>query len=762
MATLILAEKPDQARSYMKGLKIPFKGKATYAHGKTFLDDDTIVVAAAGHLFELCEPAYYNQKLKDRDDMDDLPIIPAHFAYDLPKQNQFLFGQIKKNVAICNRIIVATDKDDEGCAIAYNILRMCRALKYKKIERAFPSALNAAAVIREFKHLEPIDSTWRHAKAAIARSRSDWLIGMNISRLYTYQLKAAGIKGNFAVGRAISTTLNLICQWNESIINFKPQPVYELVGTTKLGNGLVTLSSKHRIVGRPGHDAKAEYLQYLRQHQLLRPQMAGKVLVADTTKKQQMPPILMTKGDLYREMTRVAGWTQARSKKVMQQNYQDGYQTYPRTDSGLITKYMYQYLAKNFQQYLTAIGDQHANQWQPYHYPDDKLKKYFTTEASAGAHLAIIPTEKIMKDDSEVSDDQRLMYEVVVRKSLTLLMPPYQYVSNRLGVQVNDIGLVAQNSGMIDSGWKQILLPSKKKKKKEAKHSPAIVNFSQLVQPGQSVLVRLKTKTDETKPLKPLRSIQIYDKGGLMEKAYKYVENQKYAKILRETKGIGTSATRDQAMASLENKKYVNVNRKDILTVTPAGWLINRLLQGSEVNNPELTAKWEDEFKLIGQGKHEAIGLINATAEMVNHEFARVQQTWDQQQVMKYYQGKQTPYLQKISVGNCPKCGSPVTFSKDKKHHGVYDSYECTNRQCSFVVFAHYCGKSISANNMKRLLVGKPTNKIKGLETRDHKVFTAQLTLRHDQTHDKYRLRIYQQQRPDADRPRRQHRSKAN
>lgn len=743
MSTVILAEKPDQARSYMNGLGLKYNGKATLAKGETFLDKNTVIVSAAGHLINLSEPEHYDEAYKDRKNLDILPLIPAKFAYEVTKDKHWLFNQIKKEVDTADRVIVATDKDNEGGAIAYNILLFSRALKYKKIVRAYPSALNKAAVIRQFKNLEPITDTWNHAKAAIARGKSDWLIGMNLSRLYTDKLQSIGINGNFAIGRAISTTLNLICQWYETIENFKEEPIYELKGITKIDNTLQQLTSNVRIVGKedPKFNAKAEYIRILKENKITGPHMIGTVKAIESKKKIQLPPILMTKGDLYHEMNRVAGWTQSRSKKVMQQNYEQGYQTYPRTDSGKITMHMYEYLSSGFNNYLEAIGEK--GNYKEFSYPADKLKKYLTTEKSAGAHMAIIPTEKIMKDKDDVTDDQRLMYEVVVRKSLTLLLEPYQYISNRLGVLVGQIPMISQNTGVINKGWKKILLPSKKRKNTKESKEKGTFDFSKFVQKGDKLPIVLKNYTSKTKPPKPLKSIQIYDKGGLMEQAYKYVEDVKYEKILKQTKGIGTSATRDQAMSSLQEKKYVTVDRHDVISVTPEGWLINHLLDHSLVNDPILTAKWEEEFEEIGKGKTSAQNLINATAKLVYKEFSHLDNHWDPNDITTYYNKYRSSFNQKLSVGECPVCSSNVIFSKDKKNNGKFDCYECTNKNCDFKIWYHHSGKTISPTNATRLLSFKPTNEIKQMIGRSGVHYNGKLILVFDKNKNKYFVRLY-------------------
>lgn len=747
MTTVVIAEKPDQARAYMDGLGIKYTGRAGGGKGATFLDQNTEVVSAAGHLIELCEPEKYDPVYKDRDRMDILPIIPGKFAYDIREEVKSKYFQIKNAIDHANRIIVATDKDNEGAAIAYNILLQARALKgYKQILRAYPSALNKEAVQRQFKHLEKIEPTWFQARAAIARSRSDWLIGMNFSRLYTHKLKVMGIKGNFAVGRAISTTLNLICQYNQEIEDFVEQPIYELVGKTIVNGQQIPLKSQVRIVGDGVNDPQAQFWERVKATGI-QPGNAkywGRVAKVEAKEMQKYPPVLMTKGDLYKEMARVAGWTQARSKKVMQLNYEQGYQTYPRTDSGKITPYMYDYLKRLFPTYLAAVGA--TEPYEMVEHAPEVLKRYFTSEASAGAHLAIIPTEKVMDSNVDVTDDQRLMYEVVVRKSLTLLLPPYRYVSNRLGVLVEQAKFMAQETQLLDQGWKKILLPSKKKRTSKAKQAKQPLtpgfNFTQYVKEGDVLPVKLGIDKGKTKPLPPLKSIQIYDKGGLMERAHKYVTDEKYAKILKEAKGIGTSATRDQAMQSLQDRGYVIVDNKDVITVTAAGWLMNWLLRDSQVNDPILTAKWEEEYSRIEKGTVTSAELINATAQLIYNEFAAVEAKWNVDEISNYYEQRKQAYEQATSAGKCPICGGEMLYHQDRRHKGKYDNYECNNDACKYRIYANYAGKHLSQKTIAELLAKGKTKVLRGFVTKDGKKYNGHLKLRNDPANNTMKLQV--------------------
>lgn len=247
---------------------------------------------------------------------------------------------------------------------------------------------------------------------------------------------------------------------------------------------------------------------------------------------------------------------------------------------------------------MAAIGAK--GEVEPYKIPDNKIKKYL--EKKPSAHLAIIPTEKIMPNKKnqlaiinsaakkfntaheqeikakkihpkpiiKITADQRKMYEVVVRRSLSIWQKPYTYVSNKLVMNVNDIEFSVSNSVPENYGFKSILPKKKDNKQSKAKIG---LNYSKYLHKGEVLPISMKTLQGKTVPPKPLTSIQIFDKGGLMKKAYKYVENKEYAKILKSVKGLGTSATRDTAMQSLQDKGYISVDKKDEITVTGNGWL---------------------------------------------------------------------------------------------------------------------------------------------------------------------------------------------
>lgn len=774
MTTVILAEKKDQGRKYMTYLGIKHNATATMASGDTFLDQDTTVVCASGHLIELEEPEYYDEAYKDRDNMSILPLIPSKFAYVISPDTKFLFYQAKKELVKADTIIIATDNDFEGGAIAFNILWLSGILNlHKRILRSYPTAMEKKAILRQFekKRLKSIDETWRQANAAIARSRSDWLIGMNLSRLYTHELYELGIPGNFAVGRVITATLNLICSWYEQINKFHEEPIYEMEGEIPTQGDSIILKSKVRIVGSSDINAKQEYLALLKKHKLLQKQMSGTVSQVESLSKKMTPPILMTKGDLYKEMKQVCGWPQKKTEDTMQINYEQGYQTYPRTDSGLIDEEEYDYMGRLFNQYLHAIGLD--NQFQRYDMPE-KMKKKYISNSDSSAHLAIIPTEKVMPTPAEEKDiirkfailkkkaeeqkrnattkaekvkaeelikkytytplteAQRQMYEVVVKRSLSIFQAPYEYVSNKLVVDINGIPFFAQNTNKISDGWKAILpRPKKKRKKKELKMG---FDYRKVYKVGQNLKITMHTSVSKTVPPKPLTVTQIFYKGGLMEKAYKYVENKEYAQILRNVKGLGTSATRDEALTSLKQKKYITVDKKDVITVTGNGWLINWLLKGMPVSSPVLTAKWEEEYQRIADGKDNPNLLIEATAKMITEQFNNFNKNWHPERIKEFYRKVQGKFLKTVSFGKCPQCNEgEVVFIEDKKHKGKWNRYNCTNKDCNFVIWSKFFNKKLTENDVRKLIAGEETHLLKGVKGQKGKEFDCRAKLVYDE-----------------------------
>lgn len=225
-----------------------------------------------------------------------------------------------------------------------------------------------------------------------------------------------------------------------------------------------------------------------------------------------------------------------------------------------------------------------------------------------------------------------------------------------------------------------------------------------------------------------------------MESAYKYVENKEYAKILKSVKGLGTSATRDAAMASLEDKGYVSVDKKDKITVTGNGWLINWLLQDTLISSPALTARWEEEYQKIANGEDDPNRLIKATEKLVESQFDKVENNWNASSVKKYYSKVNDKFLSKVAIGQCPQCQQGNIIFKER---GKFRGYVCTNSDCDFFIWEKFApNKKLTENDVSKLISGKETRLFKGIKSRKDKdkTYDCKLKLEYDSEQKKYIL----------------------
>lgn len=217
---VILAEKPDQAKKYgevfdkvwhKEGNK-KFSGFFKAKDPKLFNGQVVCITWAIGHLVELEEPAYYHEEWADKTRIDTLPLVPESVEYHVSKGKQKQFDTIKYLFQKADTIVWAGDIDREGCAISYLISQESGVLEdtRKTFKRFWVDELSPTTIFNGFQNLQSIELSTRLAKEAQARQISDWLVGINGTRLYNNLLRKAGLQGFFAVGRVMSPTLMMI------------------------------------------------------------------------------------------------------------------------------------------------------------------------------------------------------------------------------------------------------------------------------------------------------------------------------------------------------------------------------------------------------------------------------------------------------------------------------------------------------------------------------------------------------------------------
>lgn len=559
---LLLAEKPDQAKKYATALGNPKNEKGVWRVQSSVLNAEVIVAPAVGHLVERINP-YTNF---ENWEMTNLPALPEGFSYEPKKDTIKRFKAIKQAVKEVDAIIIGTDPDREGEAIAYRILELIPEALRKIKYRLWANSLTKRGLEQAFANLRSPTDSINYFHEADARSDADWLVGFNLSPFVTIKMKEEGYltkkAQSMSVGRVQTPIVSLIVRNDEAIENFKPSPYWRL----KLIDSEAEVIFSNDIK----YQSKAEADQVLQQ-------LANTAVVKTVTseEKAQEAPKLYNLTNLQSEMSKLYHFDATKTKELVQSLYQKGYLSYPRTDSTLITTNEFFYLVDHIEEYQKAINKQLET-------PNRSPRKNYVNDKKVVEHYAIIPTETI-PDLSELSDDEKLMYQKVVFRTLLMFTPDYRYQST--SVVLDNHGLEFKATGTVtkDKGWRAYF--AVKKEDKELPH----------YQKGQEVIVNCNLLEEMTKP--PKR-----------------ITEQILLKKLLPKYHLGTSATRDGMIDLIQDKGYVTKNKKTgQFFPTERGKLLIHYLDQLEIayTNPETTGKWEEVLAQIGQGKIQKEAFVN-------------------------------------------------------------------------------------------------------------------------------------------------------
>lgn len=559
---LLLAEKPDQAQKYATALGNPKNEKGVWRVQSSVLNAEVIVAPAVGHLVERINP-YTNF---ENWEMANLPALPEGFSYEPKKDTIKRFKTIKQVIKEVDAIIIGTDPDREGEAIAYRILELIPGALKKVKYRLWANSLTKKGLEQAFANLRTPTDSINYFHEADARSDADWLVGFNLSPFVTIKMKEEGYLNkkaqSMSVGRVQTPIVSLIVRNDEAIENFKPSPYWRL----KL------IDSEAEVIF--SNDIK--YQSQMEAEQVLQ-QLANTAVVKTVTneEKAQEAPKLYNLTNLQSEMSKLYHYDATKTKELVQSLYQKGYLSYPRTDSTLITTNEFAYLVDHIDEYQKAINKQLET-------PNRSPRKNYVNDKKVVEHYAIIPTETI-PDLSELNDDEKIIYQKVVFRTLLMFTPDYRYQST--SVVLDNHGLEFKATGTItkDKGWRAYF--AVKKEDKELPH----------YQEGQEVIVDCNLLEEMTKP--PTR-----------------ITEQILLKKLLPKYHLGTSATRDGMIDLIQDKGYVTKNKKTgQFFPTERGRLLIHYLDQLEIayTNPETTGKWEEVLAQIGQGKIQKEAFVN-------------------------------------------------------------------------------------------------------------------------------------------------------
>jgi len=614
---LFIAEKPSMGRAIAEALGIkeqttslPHPTSLPRSKTHIVLTNGDVITWAFGHLYELAEPEAYNN-VYQKWTLDSLPIIPETFKKVLKNNVKEQIETIKKLLKQADVVINAGDPDREGQLLVDEILEQ---LGYKgKVLRLWVQALDKESVLKAVKNLDD-NAKYKGLKlSAEYRAYADWLVGMNLTRLFTLKNSARAL---IRVGRVKTPTLALIYKRYKEHTEFKPKDYYVIVNEN---NGVSF------VLQNKGLDDK-----YLDEENRLIDKPYAEKIQADTTKKklyikditidkkQIPPPMPFSLSSLQKFMSSKYGWSAQKTLDTLQSLYEKKLTTYPRTDCEYLPEEQFQD-AKVILERLNSVGIDIQG-------TDTKRRHRAWDNSKLSAHHGIIPT----KDTSNVgtmTDNEKLLYQEVANRYVNLFREPYVYNQITIVAIINGYEFRAFLKQVVNLGWKTNY-QDKEDEQQEEEQTVKTIPFrkGESFVSGESKIVVKQTTPPplftEGTIIEAMKNIHKYvgitgntnHTGNIGNTGNTLTE---YKEILKEVQGIGTEATRAQIIEDLKKSKLVLSQGKALV---PNIGLVEPMMTvlPDDLKDPLLTAEWESLLAQVEKGEYaKAKEFYNKQVEFV-------------------------------------------------------------------------------------------------------------------------------------------------
>ena len=621
MKSVVLCEKPSVARDIARNL-----GAKNNKNG--CLEGDKYVVTwALGHLVTLQTPDKYKEF--SNVSLENLPMIPKYMKTEIIKKTfkQYKIIETAVNRNDVNEVIIATDAGREGELVARYILE--KANCKKKVKRLWISSVTDKAIKDGFKNLKAGDDYLGLYYSGVARANADWLVGINASRALTLKYNAS-----LNCGRVQTPTLQMVYEREEKIKNFVPRDYYTFEAVVNgirfnCGESEFDFSKAQKFVS----DNKNKTINF------------DKVEVKIKT---SIPKPLYNLTDIQQAASALFGLSPKQTLNIIQRLYESHkVLTYPRTDSRYLTTDMKNTLADR----LRAIGGDYKEITAKLLREKDFNTKRIINNSKVSDHHAIIPTEQ-KPNYMSLSDTELKIYNLVVKRFLENLLPDYKYEETSYSFKLDNKVFTAKSTKVIQLGFKELSRSEIEDKK---------ISFST----KEFSLDSLQYNKKQTTPP------SYYTEGSLiyaMENPFEFVDDDNERKILKQTNGIGTVATRADILEKLFTNDYLVLDNGRIKTTNKAKQLLN--LVPKNLKSPSLTATWEKQLDNIAKNKLSKDKFLKDIKDYTRECILEIK---DSQDKFKH---------DNISGKKCEECGSYM-LEVDKKGTKMLkcSSPTCRNRK---------------------------------------------------------------------------------
>ncbi|WCJ60511.1 DNA topoisomerase III [Fontisphaera persica] len=692
---LIIAEKPSVARDIAKALG-GFK-----SHDDYFESDQYVLASAVGHLLELAVPPQYEVK-RGKWSFAHLPVIPPHFdlqPIEKTASKLRLLERLIKRKDV-DSLINACDAGREGELIFRYIVKYTGTAK--PIRRLWLQSMTPAAIREGFASLRADEELQPLATAAICRSESDWLVGINGTRALTAFNSRSGGFQKTTVGRVQTPTLAILVEREHKIRKFVPRDYWEVHATFTAQAGTYTGRWFDEKFVRDKEDAelRPERLWDAQRAEDIRARCLGKpgVVTEESKPATQLSPLLYDLTSLQREANSRFGFSAKATLSLAQALYEKHKViTYPRTDSRALPE---DYQATVRQTLKAMEGTDYGTfartvLEQGWVRPNKRI----FSNAKVSDHFAIIPTPL---EPKHLTDAERKIYDMIARRFLAVFYPAAEYLVTTRITRVEGEPFKSEGKVMLNPGWLAVY-----GKEAPADDTPSLVP----VQPGEAVdTTEIQVEKSQTRPPPRFTEATLL---SAMEGAGKLVEDEELREAMA-AKGLGTPATRAAIIEGLIEEKYVVRHGKELVPTAKAFSLIV-LLNGlgiPELCKPELTGDWEFKLKLMERGQMRREDFMREIEAMTRHIVEQAR-NYHSDTVPGDFGELKTP---------CPKCGGLIKEN--------YRNFQCQN--CNFAFRKIVAGRILEHEEAEALVSRKVIGPLQGFRSQKGFPFAAMLRLADD------------------------------
>lgn len=641
MKSLVIAEKPSVARDIARVLHCTRKGNGVLE------GNDYAVTWALGHLVTLADPEEYDKKYT-KWEMSTLPMLPDKMKLVVIRQTGKQYQAVRTQLyrKDIGDVIIATDAGREGELVARWILDKaeCR----KPIRRLWISSVTDKAIKEGFANLKDGHQYDNLYRAAVARAQADWLVGMNGTRALTCKYNA-----QLSCGRVQTPTLAMIAKREEEIRSFKPKDYYGI--SLWAGDVRWTWREEKSRSLRTFHKERAEEIIGKLGNAAL------EITSVTNKEKKTFAPGLYDLTTLQREANQKFGYSAKQTLNIMQRLYENHkVLTYPRTDSKYIGKDVVPTLKERLKACGTGPYKKHAGMLinKPI-----QVNSSFVDDKKVSDHHAIIPTEQFVQLD-HMTNEERKIYDLVVRRFLSVLYPPFIYEQVSMEGRAGEETFAASGKVVKSPGWKEVY--ENQDEEEETEDGELKDQRLPKLDKGQKLTIeKVSMTTGKTKP--PARFTEATLLAA-MENPVKFMESgdRQAAKTLGETGGLGTVATRADIIEKLFNSFLMEKKGNEILITAKAKQLLE--LVPEDLRKPELTADWEMKLSNIAKGK------------MKQETFLREIRDYTCDIVDEIKTGTGTFRHDNLTNKICPNCGKKLLAVNGKNTKMLV----CQDRECGY------------------------------------------------------------------------------